>query len=836
MTVESTTRREQYATNGTTGPFTVGFYFLADEDIEVIHTDSDGLETTLALTTDYSVTGAGDPNGGAVTTTTAYPSGGFVTVLRNIDPLQETDYTETDGFPADSHERALDKATMLIQQLLEVTDRALVFSPSDEEGSQLPSAIVRASKLLGFDSLGRVSLNTPDDQSAASLALLLASLANQTEGAGMIGYNPALPYAAGTVGEALARAKVLPDFGAVGDGVTDDAAAIQSALTSYAGRVIDGLGRTYKVGSVLTGLASGTTLRNMTLDFSGIATTSAKYIYATGSKSTGQALTANLAIDAVTVFVASTSTFAAERWAWLESTSVWSTADGTTFGQYVKVKSVDSPTQLTLYAGPLMAFNTANAATISNVDPVVGLKFQNVKIIGSGANSQTGIYIFYGLDCVVENTCTITDVDYTGVVLARSINCKAAPTVLRARAAGLSYGIAMSQGSLGCATDGGYGEDVRHYVTVGDNKGVNINCRATNNVVSYARSAGIDSHVASINFIAERNQITLATGAAAEGITLQGLNGQAIGNTIRGVTGAGILMQPLVTATGFKNKGVAQGNHVYLANGALSSQVGIYFQSTLTNGGDWEGGDMDGNSVYGGVGSTGAIHFYVLANNTSALMSNITIRGNTSVEAATGQSLYIRALGANSTIAGTIIDSNHFNTVGLRSVYVLAEGAGTTITNTMLTSNIIKGGTSACVQITGTAGTISHFLEDNTIYTAGGGDLFAYSGTVTDLRLQTARRSTPSIITTATGASVPYTDTYIFNYAGTVTFTLESAATFVGREVMVRTIQAQAVNSASSDVVPRTSATPGTAILPATLGAWVILKSDGTNWQAVAGA
>ena len=142
----------------------------------------------------------------------------------------------------------------------------------------------------------------------------------------------------------------------------------------------------------------------------------------------------------------------------------------------------------------------------------------------------------------------------------------------------------------------------------------------------------------------------------------------------------------------------------------------------------------------------------------------------------------------------------------------------------------------ACVQITGTAGTISHFLEDNTIYTAGGGDLFAYSGTVTDLRLQTARRSTPSIITTATGASVPYTDTYIFNYAGTVTFTLESAATFVGREVMVRTIQAQAVNSASSDVVPRTSATPGTAILPATLGAWVILKSDGTNWQAVAGA
>ncbi len=51
MTVESITNRAQYATNGTTGPFTVPFYFLADGDLQVIHTDSDGNETTLTLTT-----------------------------------------------------------------------------------------------------------------------------------------------------------------------------------------------------------------------------------------------------------------------------------------------------------------------------------------------------------------------------------------------------------------------------------------------------------------------------------------------------------------------------------------------------------------------------------------------------------------------------------------------------------------------------------------------------------------------------------------------------------------------------------------------------------------
>lgn len=91
MTVESTTRRAQYDTNGTTGPWTVPFYFLANADLEVIYTDAAGLETTLTLTTHYSVTGAGVPAGGTVTTVASYASGGTITVLRSVAILQETD-------------------------------------------------------------------------------------------------------------------------------------------------------------------------------------------------------------------------------------------------------------------------------------------------------------------------------------------------------------------------------------------------------------------------------------------------------------------------------------------------------------------------------------------------------------------------------------------------------------------------------------------------------------------------------------------------------------------------------------------------------------------------
>lgn len=71
---------------------------------------------------------------------------------------------------------------------------------------------------------------------------------------------------------------------------------------------------------------------------------------------------------------------------------------------------------------------------------------------------------------------------------------------------------------------------------------------------------------------------------------------------------------------------------------------------------------------------------------------------------------------------------------------------------------------------------------------------------------------------------------YISNRAATNTVTLPTASSWPGREIYIKTIQAQTVVSASSNVVPSTSATAGTAILPATDGAWALLVSDGTNW------
>ena len=51
-----------------------------------------------------------------------------------------------------------------------------------------------------------------------------------------------------------------------------------------------------------------------------------------------------------------------------------------------------------------------------------------------------------------------------------------------------------------------------------------------------------------------------------------------------------------------------------------------------------------------------------------------------------------------------------------------------------------------------------------------------------------------------------------------------------GREVVVKTVQAQAVNSASSNVVPLVGGAAGTAICAGVAGTWARLVGDGTNW------
>lgn len=130
MTISSETMKVSYAANGVTTSYAYTFKIFDDDELDVIVTDANGAETELTLTTDYTVTGAGVDAGGTIVLedATDAPSGSTLTIIRNVPYTQETDYTEGDDFPADSHEDALDKLLMQILQLKFGLSRCLILN------------------------------------------------------------------------------------------------------------------------------------------------------------------------------------------------------------------------------------------------------------------------------------------------------------------------------------------------------------------------------------------------------------------------------------------------------------------------------------------------------------------------------------------------------------------------------------------------------------------------------------------------------------------------------------------------------------------------------------
>lgn len=130
MTISSETNKSgPYACNGSTSVFAYTFRILDDDDIAVlVKTTATGVVTTLVKTTNYTVSGVGEASGGNVTLVdpaTDAPTGTTLTIVRSISQTQETDYNEYDTFPAQTHEDALDKLTMISQEQQEEIDRSI---------------------------------------------------------------------------------------------------------------------------------------------------------------------------------------------------------------------------------------------------------------------------------------------------------------------------------------------------------------------------------------------------------------------------------------------------------------------------------------------------------------------------------------------------------------------------------------------------------------------------------------------------------------------------------------------------------------------------------------
>lgn len=187
MTVSNSGNKEVYTGNGGTADFSFPHYFFANGDLQVYETALDGTITLLTLTTDYTITGAGNPAGGTVHMIVIPATGVKITIVRVVALTQTSDFVPNDSLPAEVLEQGLDRAIMGIQQVSEKIDRSILLPISSTlSGLSLPEP--DAGKGLkwnaGEDGLENTTANADDalaqaqaeaDDAAVSAAAALAS-------------------------------------------------------------------------------------------------------------------------------------------------------------------------------------------------------------------------------------------------------------------------------------------------------------------------------------------------------------------------------------------------------------------------------------------------------------------------------------------------------------------------------------------------------------------------------------------------------------------------------------------------------------------------------------
>lgn len=166
MTISSTTNRNDYTGNGSVNTYSYSFKIFSQSNLQVTVVDLSGVQTTLTLLTDYTVTGVGETAGGTIVLvnagqawlTSGNLTSGFGLTIRRVRELkQETDIRNQGDFFPEAHENEFDKQIMVDQQQQDEIDRSLKL-PETEAGTAAkttwPSVTDRASKFLAFDASG----------------------------------------------------------------------------------------------------------------------------------------------------------------------------------------------------------------------------------------------------------------------------------------------------------------------------------------------------------------------------------------------------------------------------------------------------------------------------------------------------------------------------------------------------------------------------------------------------------------------------------------------------------------------------------------------------------
>lgn len=249
MTVTNTGSSVTYTGNGATTIFAYAFRIpLATDVVVTLLEKATGVETVLS-SSQYTITGLDNAAGGDVT----YPISGTplaathkITIERAVPYTQLTAIPNQGNFFAAAVELAVDRITMMVQQMLGNYERTLRIPLSDDEIDPLVNADLRANKTLGFDANGVPMVGSTTVTLVSSAMEPVVQAATTALARVAIGINAIFDafLAAGTLGAAVAA--LFAGTGRVGSAViltgaaTIDLASAASSRTSVGAVTVTG--------------------------------------------------------------------------------------------------------------------------------------------------------------------------------------------------------------------------------------------------------------------------------------------------------------------------------------------------------------------------------------------------------------------------------------------------------------------------------------------------------------------------------------------------------------------------------------------------------------------
>ena len=217
-------------------------------------------------------------------------------------------------------------------------------------------------------------------------------------------------------------------------------------------------------------------------------------------------------------------------------------------------------------------------------------------------------------------------------------------------------------------------------------------------------------------------------------------------------------------------------------------------------------------------------------------LGTIPTNGQLLIGNGTGYTLNTLGFGAGISV------TNGSGTISVANTGVLSFSAGTTgLTPAAATTGavtlagklvIANGGTNATA--TPTAGAVAYGTGTAYAFTAAGtaGQILTSAGAGTPTWATPVVNTVSAPVTKTANFTVADGEAWLINNksGSTCTVTLPAAASWTGRQLIFKNMQAQTLVSASSNVVPIDSTSAGTSILLGVVGNWATMVSDGTNW------